>query len=193
MSKQLTLDWDDVHDTHTHSYTYHSYAHTLLYTHTHTTRAQSYSHTQGTKSPIYFGRLRPRSPRQESSEDDGEIVLSNRRLSPDKNEDTDGTDDGDETDSTMSAGGESDDAASPPDVESQVLDFPKRPKRRRHSSSGAFASSAGAEQQPEPTLNTSPAPSRTERRVRNRPNARATAMMEAFGDEVKGWTTSFQY
>ena len=53
---------------------------------------------------------------------------------------------------------------------------------------GAYASSAEAEQQPEePSLNTSPAPPVNERRTRNRPNARATEMMNSFGNEIKGW------
>ena len=53
---------------------------------------------------------------------------------------------------------------------------------------GAYASSAEAEQQPEePSLNASPAPAGNVRRGRNRPNLRAVAMMEAFGDEIKGW------
>ena len=85
----------------------------------------------------------------------------------------------------MSAEEESGDGASPPDVESQVLDYDP-PRARRRSSRGAFTSNAGAQQQPEPTLTTSPAPSTvgftqlptTERRVRNRPNARATEMIE---------------
>ena len=132
--------------THTHSYTYHSYAHTLVYTHTHTTRAQSYSHTQGTMSPIHFARLRPRSNYDE-------IVLTNKPREPDDNEDTDGTVDSDDTEATMSAGEESGDEASPPDVASQVLDY-DRPKRRHRRGSGAFASMVGAEQQPdEPSMN----------------------------------------
>ena len=100
-------------------------------------------------SPIHFGRLRPRPSRQESAEDDKEIVLSNRRLSPDKNEDTDAdTEDDEDTDETMSAEEESAGGASPPAVESQVFDY-GRPKRRRSSRSGAFASGAGAVQQPD--------------------------------------------
>ena len=93
----------------------------------------------------------------------------------------------------MSAGGESDDAASPPDVESQVFDCVRPPrKRRRRRKLGAYASSVGAEQpgaeQPdEPSLNTSPAPPVNERRTRNRPNRRAIEMMDSFGDEIKGW------
>ena len=122
MSKQLTLDWHDVHDTHTHthSYTYHSYAHTMLYTHTHTTRTQSYSHTQGTLSPIHFARLRPRRPR-----DDDPIVLRNMGRSLDDNEDTDGTEDED-TEATMSAEDESCDEASPPVVASPVFEYDSR-------------------------------------------------------------------
>jgi hypothetical protein len=85
----------------------------------------------------------------------------------------------------MSADEESGDGASPPDVESQVLDYDP-PRARRRSSRGAFTSNAGAQQQPEPTLDTSPAPPKTERRVRNRPNVRALAMMKSFGDEIKG-------
>ena len=85
MSKDGQLDEDDVHDTHTHTYTYHSNAHTLLYTHTHTTRAQSYSHTQGTMSPVYSSRLRHRPSRQESSNDDEPIVLTIRQEASEDN------------------------------------------------------------------------------------------------------------
>jgi hypothetical protein len=94
-------------------------------------------------SPIYYGRLRPRPPRQESSEDDEEIFLTNTPLEPDKNEDTDGTEGDEDTEETMSAEEESDDGASPPAVESQVLDY-DRPKRRR-CSLGAFTSKEEAQ------------------------------------------------
>ena len=123
----------------------------MLYAHTHTTRTQSYSHTQGTLSPIHFARLRPQRLR-----DDDPIVLRNRGRSPDENEDTD--EDDEDTEDTMSAEEGSAGGASPPAVESQVLDYDP-PRARRRSSRGAFTSNAGAQQQPEPILTTSPAPS----------------------------------
>ena len=88
-------------------------------------------------SPVYGSRLRHRPSRYESSYDNDAIVLTNRRLSPDKNEDTDHTEDGEDIEETMSAEEESGDGASPPDVESQVLDYDP-PRGRRHSSRGAF-------------------------------------------------------